>query len=99
MQYNFKKPLDLKNLGLPYWAQINFMIYWSIGVRLEKYSDYFTGFGLILWFIGLVLEKCLDQLMHSDFIITNQGCCWKILKTYLNNLLGCSPKYEKQHAI
>ena len=33
------------------------MIY---GARLEKYSDYFTGFGLILWYIGLEFEKYLD---------------------------------------
>ena len=31
-----------------------------IGVRLEKYSDCLTGFGVILWNIGLGLGKHLD---------------------------------------
>ena len=40
--------LNLKNIGLPYWTQVDFVILLYIGVRLEKYSDPLTVFGLIL---------------------------------------------------
>ena len=42
-------------LELSYWTWIDF-----IALRREKYSDYLTGFALILSYVGLGLEKYLD---------------------------------------
>ena len=39
--------LNMKNIGLPYWTQVDFVILLYIGMELEKYSDPLTGFGLI----------------------------------------------------
>ena len=46
MQFDFKKSmdLDLKNLGLPYWARINVI---HIGLRLEEHLDELTELRLI----------------------------------------------------
>ena len=46
--------LDLKNA----WTTLlDLDWFYMFGLGLEKYSDYLTGFGLILWYIGLGLEK------------------------------------------
>ena len=39
-QFNFKKSLDLnlENFGLPYWAWINFMIYWTCTRKILELS-------------------------------------------------------------
>ena len=52
--------LNMKNIGLPYWTQVDFVILLYIGMKLEKYSGPLTGFGLIWWYIGLEPEKHLD---------------------------------------
>ena len=58
MKFSSKKSLDLelKNLGLPYWAWVNFMIYWT---TWTNYLDYLTGLGFILWCTKASLEKFL----------------------------------------
>ena len=73
---------------LNYLAGLGFVLYY-IRVRPEKYLDY-LGFELVLWYIGLGLNTWLglSYWTQIDFIITNQGCCWKRLKTYLNYLLS-----------
>ena len=36
------------------------LILWHIEVRLKHYSDYLTGFEMVLWYIGHGLEKHFD---------------------------------------
>ena len=74
------------------------LILWFIGVLeldLKSTQTILLDLDWFCVFLDLCLKNTRTNLMHSDFIIANQGCCWKILKTYLNNLLGCSAKYEK----
>ena len=43
MLFNFKKSLDLdlKNYGLPYWAQITVLVYW---IWTQKILEYLAGY-------------------------------------------------------
>ena len=58
--------LDLKKLGLPCWAWINFMIYWTWTCKILE-LPYCNWFDFI--YIGLGLEKCLDNLTGVRLIL------------------------------
>ena len=45
------------------------MALWYVVVRLEKYLNYLTGFGMILWYIELELEKHLEQLAGVSLVL------------------------------
>ena len=62
------------------------MIYCSlyIGAGLEKYSNYLTGFRLILCYIGRA-GKHLDYVTALGLIkLLKQGCHWERMKILLN---------------
>ena len=70
MQFELKKSLnlDLKNTGTTlllekHWDYlIGFVLdLWCIGFGLEKYSDYLTGLGIILY-VGIGIEKYLNYV-------------------------------------
>ena len=57
LQFHFKKSsfdLGLKNLGLPYWARISFIIYWTWNWNVLELP---SRLGLNLWYIRVRLEK------------------------------------------
>ena len=64
--FKFEKSLDLdlKNLGVPYWARINFIIYctWT-----RKILEYLTGLGLILVYTEVRIAKYSDDLLDLDW--------------------------------
>ena len=61
LKINFKKSLDLdlKNLGLPYWAGVNFTTYWAWGWKILELPCQTE-----IWLINITirLEKYLDYL-------------------------------------
>ena len=56
----------MKNLRLPYWARVSFLIY---GLKLEKYLNYLSGLEFILRYTGARLEKYWDYLTEFGLIL------------------------------
>ena len=45
-----KKPLDLdcRNIGLPYWTRVNFVIYWTWAGKILE-LPYYTGIDFMIY--------------------------------------------------
>ena len=88
---NFKKHLFCRTLRDGFFrTRVNFMIYWT-WLGLKKYLTTLLNSDLDLFYdlLDLNLENTLTNLLdQTDFVITKQGCSWKILKNYLNYLLN-----------
>ena len=70
LQLNLKKSLDLdlKKLGLPYWARITFMIYWTSIWKKIFELRYYSRYDLRC--IGLGLVKTSDNLTGVGLILS-----------------------------
>ena len=80
--------MDLKNLGLTLWY---------IGLGLEKYLNYLTGFGLISWYIRVTREKYSDYLTGFELILSYVGLGLNLLDSdlfYYNQAGMLLEKYE-----